>query len=86
MVGKMEPALPKESIVAITADHTTPLEVGDHTADPVPIMIFGDGVRVDSVTQFNEVSAAQGLLGRIRGLDLLPILLDLANRVGKYGA
>jgi 2,3-bisphosphoglycerate-independent phosphoglycerate mutase len=52
----------------------------------VPVLVFGDGVRTDGVAQFDEVAAMRGGLGRIRGRDLLPILLDLADRSAKYGA
>ncbi len=73
-------------IIAICSDHTTPCSVMDHAGDPVPIIIRGPGVRVDSVSLFDEISAASGGLGRIQGGDLLPILVDLINRSEKYGA
>lgn len=73
-------------IVAITADHSTPVTVKDHSGDPVPILIAGESARPDKVTSFDEISCAHGGLGRIRGRDLVPILLDLANRSSKFGA
>jgi len=73
-------------IIAVCSDHTTPCSVMDHAGDPVPIIIHGPGVRVDSVSLFDEISAATGGLGRIRGGDLMPILVDLINRSEKYGA
>jgi len=73
-------------IVVITADHTTPVSVGNHTGDPVPICISGEGVRTDKVERFNEFECADGGLGRIRGRDLMPILLDLAGKSKKFGA
>ena len=75
-----------ETIVALTADHSTPVIVGDHSGDPVPIAVVGKGVRVDDVKNFDEISGAKGGLGRIKGLDLMPLLLDLANRSKKFGA
>lgn len=74
------------TIIAITADHSTPCSVRDHSGDPVPLAVWGNGVRPDCVRSFDEVSCAQGALGRIRGSDLMPILLDLANRGEKFGA
>jgi 2,3-bisphosphoglycerate-independent phosphoglycerate mutase len=75
-----------DTIVVITSDHTTPVSVGNHTGDPVPICISSEGVRTDKVKRFNEFECAEGGLGRIKGRDLMPILLDLAGRSNKFGA
>jgi len=72
--------------IVLTADHTTPVSVGDHTADPVPVLIYGPGVRVDDIEKFGERDAARGGLGRIRGRHLLPILTDLMGKSKKFGA
>lgn len=76
----------EDCIVVICADHSTPCSVKDHSADPVPLVIWGEGVRVDRVIQFDEVACAEGGLHRITGSSLMPILLDLLNRSPKYGA
>ena len=76
----------EETIIAITADHADPICVRDHTADPVPIAIAGNCVLTDDVTTFSERSCAKGGLGRIRGLDVMPILMDLINHSKKFGA
>ena len=73
-------------VVALTADHSTPVSVRDHSGDPVPLAICGPHVRKDVIIKYDEVSCASGALGRIRGMDLLPVMLDLANRSEKYGA
>jgi 2,3-bisphosphoglycerate-independent phosphoglycerate mutase len=70
----------------LTADHSTPISVMDHTGDPVPLVIKGPNVRSDQVTQFNERAAASGGLCRIRGSDIMNILMDLMNRSTKFGA
>ena len=72
--------------IAITADHSTPVTVKDHSGDPVPVVIRGEGVRRDDVKAFSEFTCYRGGLCRIRGLDLVPILLDLAGVAKKYGA
>lgn len=72
--------------VAITADHSTPVGVRNHSGDPVPLAIVSPGVRRDDVKEYNEISMAKGGLGRIRGKDLLPILLDMVNKSKMYGA
>lgn len=75
-----------EVCLAVLADHTTPVSVKDHSADPVPVMIVCEGVRKDDVREFNEYEVYKGGLCRIRGEDLMGILLDLTGRAKKYGA
>lgn len=70
----------------LTADHSTPISVMNHSGDPVPIVIRGPEVKVDDVTEFNERSVAKGGLCRIRGSDLMNILMDLMNNSEKFGA
>ena len=73
-------------LIVITADHTTPVSLKEHMADPVPVLISGPGVRVDAVQTYGERAAAMGGLGRIRGKDLLPIVVDLMGKSQKFGA
>jgi len=75
-----------ENFLIFTADHSTPIEVGDHSADPVPIMIVGPNVRVDDVSTFDEFECPKGGLIQIRGKHLIPIILDLMNKSEKFGA
>jgi 2,3-bisphosphoglycerate-independent phosphoglycerate mutase len=70
----------------LTADHSTPVAIMDHTGDPVPITIKGPEIRVDGVNKFNERAATSGGLCRIRGSDVMNILMDLMNRSEKFGA
>ena len=86
MRGHLAGRLPQGVVVAITADHSTPCVLKDHSGDPVPLTVFGEGVRVDEVPHFDERSAARGSLGRLQGKDLMPMLLNAANRAEKFGA
>lgn len=70
----------------LTADHSTPISVKNHSGDPVPIVIKGPEVRVDDIEKFSEFDAAKGSLGRIRGSDVMNILMDLMNYAHKFGA
>lgn len=70
----------------LTADHSTPIRVKDHTADPVPVVIVHEDVRRDEVAKLSEFEAYKGGLCRIRGVDLLNIALDLLNVAKKFGA
>ncbi|HJK77667.1 MAG TPA: 2,3-bisphosphoglycerate-independent phosphoglycerate mutase [Methanocorpusculum sp.] len=73
-------------MIAVCGDHSTPCTIKEHSADPVPLIIHGDGTRTDHVSSYDEISCAAGALCRIRGGDLMPILLDLIDKTHKYGA
>ncbi len=75
-----------ETYVALTADHTTSCITGNHEGDPVPVAVMGPYVRSDDVEEFSERACAIGGLGRIRGRDLMPILMNLIGKVKKFGA
>lgn len=75
-----------DCIIVVCADHSTPCSIKDHSADPVPVLIHGIGVRVDDVKSFDEISCSRGGLNRITGAALLPTALDLINKTQKFGA
>jgi 2,3-bisphosphoglycerate-independent phosphoglycerate mutase len=70
-----------EAIVCVTGDHATPAypEV-IHSGDPVPLAVAGPGVRADPVVSFGELDCSRGILGHLRGPDLMPLLLNAADR------
>jgi 2,3-bisphosphoglycerate-independent phosphoglycerate mutase len=69
------------AIVCITGDHATPASPNVvHSGDPVPLLVTGPGVRADGVERFGELGFATGILGQLRGPDLLPVLLNAADR------
>ncbi len=63
--------------LVVTADHSTPISIKRHSGDPVPVVIYGEGVRKDEVTSFDEISASSGCLGYLTGIDLHRIMVDL---------
>jgi len=72
--------------LAVTADHTTSSITKNHEGDPVPIAITGPYVRRDDVEEYDERTCAEGGLNRIRGVDLMPILMNLIGKTKKFGA
>jgi 2,3-bisphosphoglycerate-independent phosphoglycerate mutase len=66
---------PAATLIAVTADHATPCELRGHSADPVPLLISGGGTKPDGAGRFTEAAAAKGTLGRLRGVDVLPLLV-----------
>jgi 2,3-bisphosphoglycerate-independent phosphoglycerate mutase len=64
-----------ETVICITSDHTTSSKTGVHTAKPVPVLVCGAGVRMDTVKSFSENSCNSGPIGVIKGIDLMPLLM-----------
>ena len=70
-----------EAIVCVTGDHATPAFPDViHSGDPVPFVLAGPGVRADTVDRFGELTCAAGILGQLRGPDMMPVLLNAADR------
>ena len=69
------------AIVCVTGDHATPAYPNViHSGDPVPFVVAGPGVRADRVEAFGESTCAEGILGHLRGADMMPVLLNAADR------
>jgi len=76
--GEVLPLLDlRRTIVAVTADHSTSCVRKAHTADPVPLLVAGGGVRSDGSLAFGERACAAGSLGRLNGVDIVPRLAQL---------
>lgn len=70
-----------DSVICVTGDHATPTSPEViHSGDPVPFVMAGPGVRSDRVTRFGEIDCAEGILGRLTGGDVMPVLLNAADR------
>ena len=85
-VGNLLDNMPQGTILAVTADHSTPCSYQEHTGDPVPLVIYGHGQRKDNSSQYDEVACSHGGIGRILGSDLMPILKNMGGYSGKYGS
>jgi len=69
------------AVVCVTGDHATPAYPDViHSGDPVPFVVAGPGVRADRVVEFGESTCAEGILGHLRGPDMMPVLLNAADR------
>ncbi|TMK93917.1 MAG: 2,3-bisphosphoglycerate-independent phosphoglycerate mutase [Actinobacteria bacterium] len=66
-------------IVAVTADHATSCIRRAHTADPVPLLISGGPIDPDGSSSFGERACAEGSLGLLRGVQILPRLVELTG-------
>jgi 2,3-bisphosphoglycerate-independent phosphoglycerate mutase len=69
------------AIVCVTGDHATPASPDViHSGDPVPFVVAGPGVRADDVKHFGELDCSRGIFGQLRGPDMMPVLLNAADR------
>ncbi len=71
---------------ALTGDHSTPCEIGEHSADPLPVVISGRGVLRDSVKSYGEHACSSGSLGRLTGNQFLLSILDLIDVTYRFGS
>ena len=81
---KIDPAIEplfdlQDALVVITADHSSPCVLKDHSTDPVPLLIWGQGIEADKVVRFSEKECKKGILGHIKGLDLMPKVIKLQS-------
>ncbi|BCS90170.1 phosphoglycerate mutase [Pseudodesulfovibrio sediminis] len=82
LADSIEPLLANEDVlICVTADHSTP-SCGTliHSGEPVPLMFIGNGVRRDTVRQFDEIQVAGGALGMARGDELMHLILNYLDR------
>ncbi len=83
----LERLLAGDIVVCVTADHQTPSS-GPlyHAGGPVPLLVAGGAAWHDDVSRFAERECIKGCLGAIHGSDLMPLLLDCAERSAFLGA
>jgi 2,3-bisphosphoglycerate-independent phosphoglycerate mutase len=62
---------------ALLPDHPVPIELRQHTVDPVPLAICGPGIKSDNIHHYSEIASRSGSLGLMRGDQLMRMLLNL---------
>jgi 2,3-bisphosphoglycerate-independent phosphoglycerate mutase len=67
------------TIIAVTADHSTVCEIRAHSADPVPMLVCGGNLKPDGSMSFSEKAARLGSIGELRGTDIMPLLVKSAK-------
>ncbi|MFI5143709.1 MAG: phosphoglycerate mutase, partial [Thermoanaerobaculales bacterium] len=74
-------------VVAVAADHSTPVAHKAHSWHPVPALLWAPGRAFrDAVTEFSETACVTGALGRMPLRFLLAEALASAGKVAKFGA
>jgi len=67
----------KNTLIVVTADHSTCSLLKRHCSQPVPILIYG--AEKDSVKKFSEKDCKKGKLGTIKQINLMPRILRLVE-------
>ncbi|MFN2160252.1 MAG: 2,3-bisphosphoglycerate-independent phosphoglycerate mutase [Anaerolineales bacterium] len=73
-------------VIVITGDHSTPSLMKRHSWHRVPVLIWAEWARYGKSLPFGETNCATGSLGLIRHVDIMPLALAHAKRLGKFGA
>jgi 2,3-bisphosphoglycerate-independent phosphoglycerate mutase len=75
-----------ELLIVVAADHSTPSS-GPlvHSGEPVPLVFHGPGIRRDRVAGYDEICAAGGALGLVRGRELMFLVLNHLDRAKLQG-
>lgn len=91
VIEEVDRLLPKVTalepdVLVISADHSTPAILGEHSWHPVPVMLQAKFARVDDVATFDEYACGRGSLGLRPAVHLIGLALAHAGRLRKYGA
>ena len=68
----------KNTLIVVTADHSTCSNLKRHCLEPVPVLMFGK--RKDKVDCFSEKACRKGDLGKIKGIDLMKTIFKLEGK------
>jgi 2,3-bisphosphoglycerate-independent phosphoglycerate mutase len=63
-LGRLLERLDAPVRIAVTSDHATLSESGQHAADPLPVLVWGSGWEPDDVETYDEQASAAGALHR----------------------
>lgn len=76
----------KPMVLIVTGDHSTPARLASHSWHPVPTLLVSETCRPDGLAAFGEKQALQGGLGHFPAVNLMPMAMAHAERLGKFGA
>lgn len=79
-------SISSDDFVIITCDHATPCELGIHSADLVPLLIYGPGIEPDERKKFSELDATLGNGSIKRAVDIFPYLNKHFMQIRDYAA
>jgi 2,3-bisphosphoglycerate-independent phosphoglycerate mutase len=66
-----------DAVVAVLPDHPTPVTLGSHVRDPIPVAVWNPRVPGDAVERFDEESVKSGILGLMEGPAFIKTVLEI---------
>lgn len=63
--------------VALLPDHPTPVEQRIHVNEPVPFVLWYNGIEADRVQEYNEISCSQGIYGLLKKDEFITTFMTL---------
>jgi 2,3-bisphosphoglycerate-independent phosphoglycerate mutase len=60
-----------DAVIAVLPDHPTPVELGSHVRDPVPVAIYHPDIPPDNVEIYDENSVKNGALGLMKQAEFI---------------
>jgi len=67
----------KNTLIVVTADHSTCCSLKRHCKEPIPLLIYGAGI--DDISKFSEKDCRKGKLGKLKQTDLMKNVLKLTK-------
>jgi len=69
------------TVLVVTGDHSTNIHIGDHSYEPVPILLCSsDSQSSDQSLKFTEVDCSKGVLGRFPGSQVMRTIFDFLSK------
>ena len=68
---------PEPVCLAVLPDHPTPVEVRTHVSEPVPFLIYYNGITPDAVDRYDEMSCVDGAYGLLRLQEFMQTLMSI---------
>ncbi|MBZ9572976.1 2,3-bisphosphoglycerate-independent phosphoglycerate mutase [Patescibacteria group bacterium] len=65
----------KNTLIVVTADHSTCSKLKRHCSEPVPVLVCGG--EKDKVKKFSERECSKGKIGKIKSIDFLKLIVKM---------
>lgn len=67
--------------IAVLPDHPTPVEHRTHTKEPVPFLVYAQGLSPDCVESFDEKACQKGFYGLMKKDEFIKMFMDIGEGV-----
>lgn len=63
--------------IVVLPDHPTPVEIRTHVSEPVPFLVWHQGIEPDEVKRYDEVSCVSGSFGLLKLQEFMQTLMKI---------